>query len=155
MKFRITLFGLLITVKQISDMKAFLGSTVILLGVTSIFLGVTSFLCAAERPNILIIVSDDQGYNDQGCCGNEEIKTPNLDRLASGGVRLTNFYVTWPGCTPSRGSLLTGRYPQRNGTYDMFRNYLVDRGHRYTKHDYCFVTLKDSGGYFRWHALTT
>lgn len=92
---------------------------------------------AAERPpNILIIVSDDQGYHDLGCCGNREIKTPSLDRLAAEGVRLTDFYVTWPACTPSRGSLLTGRYPQRNGTYDMYRNDTVDYGHRYGLDEY-------------------
>jgi arylsulfatase A len=89
-------------------------------------------------PNILLIVSDDQGYKDLGCFGASEIKTPNLDRLAAGGVRLTNFYVTWPACTPSRGSLLTGRYPQRNGTYDMYRNYLVDNDHLYTPDEYEF-----------------
>jgi len=87
-------------------------------------------------PNILLIVSDDQGYCDLGCYGGPEIKTPNLDRLACGGVRLTSFYVSWPACTPSRGSLLTGRYPQRNGTYDMFRNNLVDYDYRYTKEEY-------------------
>jgi arylsulfatase A-like enzyme len=87
-------------------------------------------------PNIVLIVSDDQGYNDLGCYGGREIKTPNLDRLASGGVRLTSFYVTWPACTPSRGSLLTGRYPQRNGTYDMFRNDLVDHDYLYGKDEY-------------------
>ena len=75
-----------------------------------------------QRPNVLLIVSDDQGYRDLGGYGGPEIKTPHLDRLAAQGVRLTSFYVTWPACTPSRGSLLTGRYPQRNGTYDMYRN---------------------------------
>ncbi len=90
----------------------------------------------SRPPNIVLIVSDDQGYNDLGCYGSEEIKTPNLDRLAFEGARLTSFYVTWPACTPSRGSLLTGRYPQRNGTYDMFRNYLVDVDHLYKKDEY-------------------
>ena len=88
------------------------------------------------RPNILLIVSDDQGYHDLGCFGNDEIKTPHLDRLAAGGVRLTSFYVSWPACTPSRGSLLTGRYPQRNGLYDMIRNDRVDDGHLYSPEEY-------------------
>jgi len=87
-------------------------------------------------PNILLIVSDDQGYRDLGCYGGAEIKTPHLDRLAAGGVRLTDFYVTWPACTPSRGSLLTGRYPQRNGTYDMFRNDKVDDDYLYPPSEY-------------------
>ena len=63
----------------------------------------------AGKPNIVLIVSDDQGYADLGCCGRPELKTPSLDRLAAEGVRLTNFYVTWPACTPSRSSILTGR----------------------------------------------
>jgi len=96
-------------------------------------------------PNIVLIVSDDQGYNDLGCYGGTEIKTPNLDRLASGGVRLSSFYVTWPACTPSRGSLLTGRYPQRNGTYDMFRNDLVDNDYLYPKEEYA-VSWEMIGG---------
>ncbi len=93
-------------------------------------------LAGKRPPNILLIVSDDQGYNDLGCYGSGEVKTPNLDRLADAGVRLTSFYVTWPACTPSRGGLLTGRYPQRNGTYDMYRNYLVNYDHRYTQDEY-------------------
>lgn len=91
---------------------------------------------AAERPNILLIVSDDQGYPDLGCMGTKPIKTPHLDQLAASGVRATNFYVTWPACTPSRGSLLTGRYPQRNGLYDMIRNDLVNYGYRYPAEEY-------------------
>jgi arylsulfatase A-like enzyme len=90
----------------------------------------------AASPNIVLIVSDDQGYPDLGCIGSKPIRTPNLDRLAAKGVRATNFYVTWPACTPSRGSILTGRYPQRNGLYDMIRNDLVNFGHRYTKEEY-------------------
>ena len=87
-------------------------------------------------PNVLVIISDDQGYADLGCFGGETIKTPNLDRLAAGGVRLTSFYVAWPACTPSRAALLTGRYPQRNGLYDMIRNDRVNEGHRYTEIEY-------------------
>jgi arylsulfatase A-like enzyme len=93
---------------------------------------------AAEpiSPNILLIVSDDQGWPDLGCIGTKKIQTPNLDRIAAEGVRLTNYYVTWPACTPSRGSILTGRHPLRNGLYDMVRNDLVNYGHRYTPQEY-------------------
>ena len=102
-------------------------------------------LAGKRPPNIVLIVSDDQGYNDLGCYGGTEIKTPNLDQLAAGGTRLTSFYVTWPACTPSRGSLLTGRYPQRNGTYDMFRNDLVDHDYLYPKDEYA-VSWEMIGG---------
>jgi len=107
--------------------------------------GLVSAKRAANMPNIVLIVSDDQGYHDLCCYGSDEVKTPNLDRLAADGVRLTNFYVTWPACTPSRGSLLTGRYPQRNGTYDMFRNDLVDYDHLYSKEEYA-VSWEMLGG---------
>ncbi len=99
---------------------------------------------AAERPNILLIVSDDQGYNDLGFLGNG-ILTPSLDRLAKQGTRLTNFYVAWPACTPSRASLLTGRYPQRNGIYDMIRNEAPDYGYKYPPEEYA-VTFERIGG---------
>lgn len=95
-------------------------------------------------PNIVLIVSDDQGYNDLGVT-NDEIITPNLDRLADEGVRLTSFYVPWPACTPSRSGFLTGRYPQRNGTYDLFRNEAPDYGHEYAPDDYA-VTFERVGG---------
>lgn len=88
------------------------------------------------RPNVILIVSDDQGYPDLGCIGSKPLVTPHLDRLAAEGVRATSFYVTWPACTPSRGSILTGRYPQRNGLYDMIRNDLVNYGHRFSAEEY-------------------
>ena len=95
-------------------------------------------------PNILLLVSDDQGYHDLGILGNG-ILTPALDRLAREGTRLTQFYVAWPACTPSRAALLTGRYPQRNGVYDMIRNEAPDYGHRYTPEEYA-VTFERIGG---------
>jgi len=107
--------------------------------------GLSGRRAGKRPPNIVLIVSDDQGYRDLGCYGSPEIKTPNLDHLAAGGVRLTSFYVTWPACTPSRGSLLTGRYPQRNGTYDMFRNDKVDQDHLYTPEEYA-VSWERIGG---------
>ena len=66
------------------------------------------------KPNFIIILTDDQGYNDVGCFGSPNIKTPHLDQMAKEGVRLTNFYAQ-PVCGPSRGALMTGRYPVRIG----------------------------------------
>ena len=97
-----------------------------------------------SQPNIVLIVSDDQGYNDLGSLGNGII-TPALDRLAREGTRLTNFYVAWPACTPSRAAFLTGRYPQRNGIYDMIRNEAPDYGHKYEDAEY-EVTFERIGG---------
>lgn len=69
----------------------------------------------SRRPNILLIYVDNLGYGDAGCYGNAEIKTPRIDQLAREGVRCTDFYVVSPTCTVSRGALLTGRQPFRNG----------------------------------------
>ena len=74
-----------------------------------------SALVGAERTNIVIIYADDLGYGDLGCYGHPKFKTPNLDKLAADGARLTNFSSSCPYCAPSRASLLTGRYPFRNG----------------------------------------
>jgi arylsulfatase A-like enzyme len=67
---------------------------------------------SAERPNIVIVFADDQGYNDLGCFGSDKIKTPHLDRLAKEGMRFTSFYAQ-AVCGPSRAALMTGCYPIR------------------------------------------
>lgn len=98
------------------------------------------FCCYAysqqQTPNVILIVADDLGYGDLGPFGNQKIITPALDRIANEGVKATNFYVSAPACTPSRGSILTGRYPQRNGMYEMIRNDMVNYGHQFTETDY-------------------
>ena len=73
-------------------------------------------------PNIIVILADDLGFSDLGCFGSE-ISTPNLDRMAAGGLRMTQFYTT-PRCCPSRAALLTGLYPQQAGIGYM----MEDRG---------------------------
>jgi len=69
---------------------------------------------ADERPDVVLILADDLGYGDVGCYGGT-IPTPNIDRLAAEGVRLTAFYANGPECTPTRTALMTGRYQQRVG----------------------------------------
>lgn len=70
---------------------------------------------AADKPNILVIVSDDQGYADAGFQGSKQSVTPHLDALAKSGVRCTSGYVTFPVCSPSRAGMLTGRHQSRFG----------------------------------------
>lgn len=70
---------------------------------------------AQSKPNVIIILTDDQGYADVGFNGSSDILTPNLDLIASEGVRFTDAYVTFPVCGPSRAGLLTGRYQDRFG----------------------------------------
>ena len=72
----------------------------------------------SKQPNIILILTDDLGYGDIGCYGNNEINTPNIDRLANEGVRFTSFYSNAPECSPTRAALLTGRYQQRIGGLD-------------------------------------
>ncbi|MHB1562018.1 MAG: sulfatase-like hydrolase/transferase, partial [Isosphaeraceae bacterium] len=79
----------------------------------------------ARRPNILVILGDDMGFSDLGCYGGE-IRTPNLDALAAGGLRFTQFYNTGR-CCPTRASLLTGLYPHQAGIGHM----MTDKGPRF------------------------
>jgi arylsulfatase A len=66
-----------------------------------------------QRPNLVIIFTDDQGYADVGCYGATGFETPHLDRMAAEGMRFTDFYSAAPSCTPARAALMTGCYPQR------------------------------------------
>ncbi len=74
-----------------------------------------AFAQAPPRPNVLLILIDDMGYADLGCYGATDIATPNIDRLAREGVKLTDCYSNGPVCTPTRCGLMTGRYQQRFG----------------------------------------
>ena len=87
-------------------------------------------------PNIVLIIADDMGYADLGSYGNTSIRMPHTDRIAAEGMRFTDFTVSWPACTPSRGSILTGRYPQRNGLYDMIRNNEVNWKYQFDEQNY-------------------
>src|SRR5213592_3919135 len=70
---------------------------------------------AADQPNLVIFYADDLGWGECGCQGNKDIPTPNIDSLASNGVRFTQGYVAATYCSPSRAGLMSGRYPTRFG----------------------------------------
>ena len=96
-------------------------------------MGAAALGAAPRRPNIILIMADDMGFSDIGCYGSE-IHTPNLDRLAAGGVRFTQFYNT-ARCCPTRAALLTGLYSHQAGVGHMvqdrgtpaYQGYLNDR----------------------------
>lgn len=100
---------------------------------------------AAERPNIVIVLADDMGYSDIGCYGSE-IATPELDRLATDGIRFTQFYNTGR-CCPTRASLLTGLYPHQTGIGHMMNDF-GHEGYRGDLNDHCLTiaeALRPSG----------
>ncbi|WP_166831096.1 sulfatase-like hydrolase/transferase [Thalassoroseus pseudoceratinae] len=88
-----------------------LATTIVLL--TSLL---TANAMAVNRPNVILVMTDDQGYGDLSCHGNPVLKTPNLDRLYAESVRLTDFHVS-PFCTPTRAALMTGNHPGSTGAY--------------------------------------
>lgn len=112
---------------------------------------------AADKPNILLIVSDDHGYGDAGCYGKTDVETPTIDRLAAEGVRFTRFRVN-PLCGPTRASLLTGQYSVECGMWrGPSENRAAEDGGRVLKKDVRLLPqfLKDAGyatGLFgKWH----
>ena len=83
-----------------------------------LFLAPCCVLAAAERPNFVFFLADDLGQRDLGCYGSTFYETPNIDQLARDGLRFTNAYAACPVCSPTRASILTGKYPQRTGITD-------------------------------------
>jgi arylsulfatase A len=109
---------------------------------------------ANERPNIVLILADDLGYADPGCYGSKDIRTPNIDRLAHDGVRLTDAYAAAAVCSPTRASIMTGRYPQRSG-FEWVIDY-GEKGPGLSVQDSCLARkLKDAGYatalFGKWH----
>jgi arylsulfatase A len=105
-------------------------------------------IAAETRPNFMVILCDDLGYGDLACFGSKTIKTPNLDKLASQGLRLTDCYSTAPVCSPSRAGLLTGRCPSRVGVYDW-----IPGGHvmHLRKEEVTIAALLRNAGYSTCH----
>ncbi len=85
-------------------------------------------MARAGRPNFVVILTDDQGYGDLGCQGASDLRTPHLDGLAASGARCTNWYSNAPVCSPSRASLLTGRYPGNAGVRSILAGHRTAKG---------------------------
>ncbi|MFN0051066.1 MAG: arylsulfatase [Planctomycetales bacterium] len=105
---------------------------------------------AGQRPNIIFILTDDQGYGDISAHGNPVLKTPNLDRLHAQGVRFTDFHVS-PTCSPTRSALMTGRHEFRNGV-----THTILERERLTPHATTLAQVLQSAGYTtgifgKWH----
>ncbi|MFP3905357.1 MAG: sulfatase-like hydrolase/transferase [Armatimonadota bacterium] len=71
-----------------------------------------------SAPNVIYVLTDDQGPWAAGCYGNDEIRTPNIDRLADTGIRFSNFFINCPVCSPSRATYLTGTINSQHGIHD-------------------------------------
>ncbi|MEF3302567.1 sulfatase-like hydrolase/transferase [Paenibacillus sp. GYB003] len=110
-----------------------------------------------QKPNIVFILSDDQGAWAMGCAGNGEIATPNLDRLAREGMRFDNFFCASPVCSPARASLMTGKIPSQHGVHDWIREGNIgDSAIRYLEGHPTFVETLARDGYVcglsgKWH----
>ena len=90
--------------------------TFLLLGLLSL-LAIAQPLSADDRPNVILLMGDDHGWDETGYNGHPHLQTPVLDEMASTGLRLDRFYSAHPSCSPTRGSVMTGRHPNRYGTF--------------------------------------
>jgi arylsulfatase A-like enzyme len=105
---------------------------------------------SSTRPNILLIITDDQGYGDLGAHGNSKLRTPNLDRLARESVAFQSFYVS-PVCAPTRASLLTGRYNYRTGVVDTYLGRSLMYPDEVTLAEMLATAGYRTGIYGKWH----
>ncbi|QEG40791.1 Arylsulfatase [Roseimaritima ulvae] len=105
---------------------------------------------ARERPNVIVIVADDQGYGDMSCHGNPWLKTPNIDRLAAEGVQLEDYHVD-PVCTPTRAALMTGRYSSRVGAWTVTQGRQLLNPNEVTMADLFAASGYRTGMFGKWH----
>ncbi|MFO1064233.1 MAG: sulfatase-like hydrolase/transferase [Pirellulales bacterium] len=109
-----------------------------------------SMRAAESRPNVLLVITDDQGYGDIGFHGNRVIKTPTLDSLAKQSLRLTNFHVD-PTCAETRAALMTGRYPLRGGVWHTIMGRSILRRDAKTMPQYFAASGYRTGMFGKWH----
>lgn len=107
-------------------------------------------LHAADKPNVILIMTDDQGYGDLSCHGNDELATPHLDALHKDSVRLTNYHVD-PTCSPTRAALMTGRYSSRTGVWHTILGRSLMRSDETTLADVFKHNGYRTGIFGKWH----
>ncbi|MCC6796255.1 MAG: arylsulfatase [Candidatus Hydrogenedentes bacterium] len=107
-------------------------------------------VAAERRPNVLLILTDDHGYGDLGCYGNQYLKTPNIDRLHAESTRLTQYHNS-PVCTPTRASLMTGRYNYRTCAIDTFRGRAMMHPNEVTIAEMFSFAGYKTGIFGKWH----
>lgn len=105
---------------------------------------------SGKKPNVIVIMTDDQGIGDFGFMGNPYIKTPQLDKLASQSLNLSNFYVS-PVCAPTRASLLTGRFSERTGVYDTYNGGAIMSAEEITIAEVLKENGYKTGIFGKWH----
>jgi len=103
-----------------------------------------------STPNVILVLTDDQGYGDLGCHGNDKIKTPNLDNLYKESIRFTQFYTS-PLCSPTRAGLLTGRYEYRSGIRATVEGRSLLRPDEYTIAEIFSAAGYRTGIFGKWH----
>lgn len=129
------------------------GAATVSTGALAALLGFSSTGCESRsmrRPNVVLILTDDQGYGDLGCHGNPHIRTPRLDRFHAESVRFTNFYAC-PLCAPTRASLLTGRYNYRTGVVDTWVGLSLMRPEEFTLAERLRAAGYRTGIFGKWH----
>ncbi|MCY1718777.1 arylsulfatase [Prolixibacteraceae bacterium Z1-6] len=102
------------------------------------------------HPNVILIITDDQGYGDLGITGNPHVKTPVIDKFASENIRFNKFYVS-PVCAPTRSSLMTGRYSLRTGVRDTYNGGATMAGNEVTIAEMLKQANYTSGAFGKWH----
>jgi len=108
------------------------------------------FAQPASRPNVILIITDDQGYGDLGFTGNPHVKTPVLDKFASESIRFNEFYVS-PVCAPTRSSLMTGRYSLRTGVRDTYNGGAIMAPGEITIAEMLKTAGYNTGIFGKWH----
>jgi arylsulfatase A-like enzyme len=122
----------------------------ILIAIIAGVIAPSAFSTEAKKPNVIIVITDDQGYGDLGFTGNTAIKTPTIDKLRSQGILLNNFHVD-PTCAPTRSALMTGRYSDRVGVWHTVQGRSMLRRREITMADIFSASGYSTGLFGKWH----